>query len=241
MEKHRKDLVIAVDGYSSCGKSTFARTIAGALDYIYVDSGAMYRAATLYCMENGLFGQTAEPDPAEVEGLLSGLEITFRPVPGQGQSDTLLNGENVEERIRSMEVSAHVSYISTIPAVRKKMVLLQREMGEKGGIAMDGRDIGTVVFPGADIKIFMTATVDIRAMRRYKELLSKGVEEDLEQVKHNIEERDRIDSSRKDSPLEQADDAVLLDNSHMTPAQQMKWFFREFGEKLMTDGKADYH
>jgi cytidylate kinase len=226
--------IIAIDGYSSTGKSTFARRIADALGFLYVDSGAMYRAVTLHCMEKGLFDTTDSPDPEKVIALLDGTSIGFHRNPATEKNETYLNDRMVEEAIRSMEVSGHVSYISAIPAVRRRMVEIQRSMGQDGGVVMDGRDIGTVVYPDADIKIFMSADPAIRAERRRLELENKGQETDLESVMKNIEKRDRLDSGRKDSPLMQAPDAVLLDNSAMTVDEQMEWFFERFGDGIKT-------
>ena len=235
MESDTGRLIIAIDGHSSTGKSTYAKLIAKELNYIYVDSGAMYRAVTLFCMERGLFGQTDEPSRVAVVAELPGIYVTFRRNPETGINETCLNGRVVEKDIRTMAVSDHVSYISTIPEVREKMVALQREIGTEGGVVMDGRDIGTVVYPHADIKIFMTAGEEVRAERRRKELEEKGIEEDFEKVKKNIAERDRIDSGRATSPLIQAEDAVLLDNSEMTIPEQMEWFFRTFDAKLKAE------
>ncbi len=228
MKKRSHQLIIAIDGYSSTGKSTYAKLLASALNYIYVDSGAMYRVVTLHCMEKGLFNNTGEPDTALVIAELPAIHISFRRNPETGVNEACLNGRVVESEIRSMAVSGHVSYISTIAEVRRKMVALQRELGTEGGVVMDGRDIGTVVYPHAQIKIFMTAGVDVRAERRRKEMEEKGINEDFEKVRHNLSERDRIDSGREESPLKQADDAILLDNSHMTIEEQMDWFFKKF-------------
>lgn len=236
MQKQEKKLIIAIDGFSSTGKSTFAKLIAAELGYVYVDTGAMYRAVTLYCMEMGLFRNTESPDRKMVYGILPGIQISFRRNPETGQNETCLNDRIVEKEIRSMEVSGHVSYISTLADVRKKMVLQQREMGRQGGLVMDGRDIGTVVFPDADIKIFMTADEDVRAERRRKELEGKGILEDFNAVRANIAKRDRIDSGRAESPLKQAPDATVLDNSTMTLDEQMEWFFSTFSGKF--DGRA---
>ena len=218
--------IIAVDGFSSCGKSTFARLIAKELNYVYIDSGAMYRAVTLYCIENGLLAD----GNIRTERLLHSLNnITFRFMLNEqtGLQETWLNGRNVEKEIRSIEVSSIVSKISQIKEVRAKMVKLQREIGKNGGVVMDGRDIGTVVFPTAQMKIFMTAEPDVRALRRYKELLEKGMDVPLAEVSANIRMRDHEDENRKESPLRKAADAIVLDNSHMTIEQQMEWF-REF-------------
>jgi cytidylate kinase len=236
MTNHAKGLVIAIDGHSSTGKSSFAKLIAKELNYIYVDSGAMYRAVTLHCMEKGLFDHTDAPDKQLVIDELPAVKVSFRRDPDTGMNETCLDNRVVEKEIRSMAVSGNVSYISTIAEVREKMVALQREIGTEGGVVMDGRDIGTVVYPNAQIKIFMTAGVEVRAERRRKELEEKGINEDFEKVKKNISDRDRIDSGRETSPLRQADDAVLLDNSNMTIPEQMKWFFETFGERLKADG-----
>jgi len=229
--KRRNRAIITVDGYSSCGKSTFAKAIARELDYIYIDSGAMYRAVTLFCLRRG-FVSGGVADTAKIIGSLPEIEITFRKNNETGFNETLLNGESVERELRDREVSDNVSAVSTIAEVRAKMVELQRAMGARGGIVMDGRDIGTVVFPDAPIKIFMTATPAVRAQRRYLELVQKGMPADMTAVENNINDRDRIDSSRDISPLCQADDAVVLDNSEMTPEEQMVWFRKLFKEKL---------
>ncbi|MEX0981639.1 MAG: (d)CMP kinase [Bacteroidales bacterium] len=234
MVNNKGGLIIAIDGHSSTGKSTFAKLIAKRLNYIYVDSGAMYRAVTLHCMEKGLFDGGDDPAVALVVAELPHIFVSFRRNPETGVNETCLNDRVVEKEIRTMAVSDHVSYISTIAEVRKKMVALQREIGTEGGVVMDGRDIGTVVYPHADIKIFMTAGVEVRAERRRKELEEKGIEEDFEKVKKNIADRDRIDSGRETSPLKQADDAVILDNSEMTIPEQMDWFIERFGKVLQS-------
>ena len=223
MVTSRASLIIAVDGYSSCGKSTFAKAIARKMDYIYIDSGAMYRAVTLYSLRQEIISG----DKINLERLSSYLDkikIEFRGNSKMDRNELFLNGENVEEEIRTIGISEHVSDISKIKFVRKKMVKLQQEMGRKKGIVMDGRDIGTVVFPDADIKIFMTAEVDIRAERRYKELIEKGLQGSYDEVRKNIIKRDHIDENREASPLRKADDAITLDNSYMTPTEQMVWF-----------------
>ena len=218
----KNKLIIAIDGYSSCGKSTFARAIAEELNYIYIDSGAMYRTVTLYCMRRNFIGNGG----VNTEGILSELNdinIDFVYNSDTNIYETFLNSENVETEIRSMEVSAHVSRISQVPEVRSRLVELQREIGASRGIVMDGRDIGTVVFPDADIKIFMTATADIRAKRRFDELKEKGILSDFEEIKRNIIARDIADENRDISPLRRADDAVILDNSRMNVGEQMSW------------------
>jgi CMP/dCMP kinase len=217
-----KRLTIAIDGYSSCGKSTFAKAIARELNYLYIDSGAMYRAVTLYCLRNGFVGNNGINTPAIVADL-ENIHIDFVFNPDLGEYETHLNSENVENEIRSMEVTSHVSRISQISQVRSRMVQMQRQIGIFKGIVMDGRDIGTVVFPDADIKIFMTASVDIRAKRRYDELKAKGFVIDQEEIKNGIIARDIADENRDISPLRRADDAIVLDNSRMSVQQQMVW------------------
>jgi len=226
-----KKLIIAIDGYSSCGKSTFAKAIAKELSYIYIDSGAMYRAVTLYCMRNGL----VEGKDVRTESIITSLNdiyINFVYNPDISEYETYLNSENVEREIRGIEVSAHVSLISQIYEVRARMVELQRQIGVLKGIVMDGRDIGTVVFPDAEIKIFMTASVDIRAKRRFDELISKGEMIDFEEIKRNIIARDIADENRDISPLRRADDAIILDNSRMNVRQQMEWVMEIIEKKL---------
>ncbi|HJZ40332.1 MAG TPA: (d)CMP kinase [Bacteroidales bacterium] len=215
--------VIAVDGYSSCGKSTFARLIAQELGYIYIDSGAMYRAVALYCLENGIISGESL-DLELMQRSLGQISIQLKLNPGHGIQETWLNGRNVEEEIRSIAVSDVVSRISQVKTVREKMVSLQRKIGENGGVVMDGRDIGTIVFPEARLKIFMTADPDIRAKRRYDELVQKGVQVELSAVAQNVRMRDHEDENRKESPLVKARDAIVLDNSYMTLDQQMDWF-----------------
>ena len=217
-----KRLIIAVDGYSSCGKSTFARAIAKKLNYIYIDSGAMYRAVTLYCLRRKLVSEKS----INTRGIIAELDninIDFVFNPDIDGYETWLNSENVGDEIRNMEVSANVSAVSKIFEVRERMVQLQRQIGAFRGIVMDGRDIGTVVFPNADIKIFMTASVDIRAKRRYDELKGKGMPADPEEIRKNIVARDIADENRDISPLRRADDAIVLDNTRMTVREQMDW------------------
>lgn len=217
-------MIITIDGYSSCGKSTFAKNIARELKILYVDSGAMYRGVTLFCIENEFIGKDFFKKDLLIKNL-SSIQLSFSFSQNDGTSQRLmLNGKDVEEQIRSMKVSSHVSEVSTIREVRERMVQLQRNYGKNQSIVMDGRDIGTVVFPGAELKIFMTAELNVRAFRRHKELLEKGIKLDFEEVKLNLAERDRIDSSREFSPLSKAKDAILLDNSEMTMEDQMKWF-----------------
>ncbi len=232
----KKKLIIAIDGYSSCGKSTFARAIAKELNYIYIDSGAMYRAVTLYSLRRKLVG-TGVIHEQSIIGELKDIHIEFVYNPDISEYETFLNSENVEREIRGIEVSAHVSRVSQIPEVRYRMVELQRQIGVFKGIVMDGRDIGTVVFPDADLKIFMTASVDIRAQRRYDELKTKGLNIDLEEIRKNIIARDITDENRDISPLRRADDAVILDNSRMSVGEQMDWVMRIIKDK--TDGSRN--
>lgn len=217
-----KKLTIAIDGYSSCGKSTFARAIAKELNYLYIDSGAMYRAVTLFCLRAGHVGSSFLNRQA-IAAEIDNIHIDFVFNPDLGEYETCLNSENVEKEIRSIEVTSYVSLISQIPEVRSGMVRQQRQIGVFKGIVMDGRDIGTVVFPDADIKIFMTAAVDVRAKRRYDELRARGLAVDLEEVREGIISRDIADENRDISPLRKAADAITLDNSRMTVQQQMQW------------------
>lgn len=217
-------IIIAIDGYSSTGKSTFAKKIARRLGYIYIDTGAMYRSVTLYAMQNGMIDEQANIDKATMIRSLPNIHIEFKFNESKGISDTYLNGNNVEQQIRSIEVSQHVSAISTIPEVREEMVRQQQLMGKDKGLVMDGRDIGTVVFPAAELKIFMTADPKVRAQRRYDELIAKGDKVTLDEIEQNILQRDYTDSNRQTSPLRKADDAIVLDNSNMTPEEQLKWF-----------------
>lgn len=218
-----KKIIIAIDGYSSCGKSTFAKAVAARLGYLFIDTGAMYRAVTLYAMRHGI-----ADDPAAVVAALPQMRIEFRFNPASGRSDVYLNGENVEAEIRRIDVSNRVSAVSGIPEVREKLVAMQQEMGRAKGVVMDGRDIGTVVFPEAELKIFMTADPKVRAERRYKEQVAKGEPVSMEEVERNIRDRDRQDESRAVSPLRRAEDAVVLDNSSMSLAEQMTWIENQF-------------
>jgi len=225
-----KKLIIAIDGYSSCGKSTFAKAIARELNYLYIDSGAMYRAVTLYCLRKGYAGR-GEVKLKDILADIGEIDICFVYNPDIGEYETCLNNENVEREIRGIEVSSHVSRISQIPEVREKMVELQRQIGVFKGIVMDGRDIGTVVFPDADLKIFMTASVDIRAKRRYDELKAKNIHVDPEEIRENIIARDIADENRDISPLRKAEDAIVLDNSRMTVEEQMEWVMEIIAKK----------
>ena len=222
-----KKIVIALDGFSSCGKSTFAKAIAARLGYIFIDTGAMYRAVTLYALEQGAI-RSGIVDEDAVEALLPQIEITFRFNPSRGASDIYVNGDLVEGRIRSIEVSNCVSSVSSIGAVREKLVAMQQRMGRDRGVVMDGRDIGTVVFPDAELKIFMTADPQVRAERRYAELTAKGDKVTLEDIVENVISRDEADMNRAISPLRQAEDAIVLDNSYMSVEEQMEWFMERY-------------
>lgn len=217
-----KRIVIAIDGYSSCGKSTFAKAIAARLGYIFIDTGAMYRAVTLHALTHGAI-RSGIVHEEEVVALLDSVDISFRFNRERGASDIYVNGDLVEGRIRTIEVSNCVSRVSAIPAVRAKLVAMQQEMGRRRGVVMDGRDIGTVVFPDAELKIFMTADPAVRARRRYDELTAKGQQVSYEEIERNIRDRDYQDEHRAIAPLRKAADAVVLDNSHMTVAEQMTW------------------
>lgn len=220
-------IIIAIDGHSSCGKSTFAKAIAARLGYIFIDTGAMYRAVTLYALEHGAI-KSCITDEDMIESMLDDININFRFNPERGASDIYVNGEMVEGKIRTIEVSNCVSAVSSIGAVRRKLVAMQQQMGRNGGVVMDGRDIGTVVFPDAELKIYMTADAMVRAERRYKELTAKGDNVSLEEIYENVVSRDKADMTRAISPLRKADDAIVLDNSHMSVEEQMEWFDREF-------------
>jgi len=226
-----KKITIAIDGHSSCGKSTMAKDLARRVGYIYVDTGAMYRSVTLYALRNGLFNEDGSIKTCELEQQMPQIRITFQLNPETGRPDTYLNGECVEQTIRSLEVSNHVSPIAALPFVRTAMVAQQQAMGQDGGIVMDGRDIGTVVFPHAELKVFVTASAEVRAQRRYDELQQKGMPADYDEILRNVQERDYIDSHREVSPLRQADDALLLDNSHMTIPEQNEWLMQRFLER----------
>ncbi len=223
-----KKIVIAIDGFSSCGKSTMAKDLAREIGYIYVDTGAMYRSVTLYALRNNMFGDDGKVDEARLHDAIDNIEIAFRLNDETGRPDTLLNGECVEKDIRGLEVSSKVSLIAALPFVREKLVKEQQKMGLAKGIVMDGRDIGTVVFPQAELKIFVTASAEVRAQRRYDELMAKGMPADFEDILKNVQERDYMDSHRAVSPLRKADDAIELDNSHMTIAEQKAWLMEKF-------------
>ena len=223
-----KKITIAIDGHSSCGKSTMAKDLARRVGYIYVDTGAMYRSVTLYALRHDLFREDGTILTDELEEALKDILIEQKLV--DGKTTTFLNGENVELEIRSLEVSNHVSPIAALPFVRTALVAQQQRMGQEGGIVMDGRDIGTVVFPNAELKIFVTASAEVRAQRRYDELKEKGMPADYDDILKNVQERNYIDSHREVSPLRQADDALLLDNSHMTIPEQNEWLMQRFEE-----------
>ena len=226
-----KRITIAIDGFSSCGKSTMAKQLAKEIGYIYVDSGAMYRAVTLLALRNHLFASDGTIDEPALAKWLEKTEIEFKLNKKTRLPETYLNGENVENDIRSMEVSSHVSPIAVIPFVRKAMVALQQKMGSGKGIVMDGRDIGTTVFPDAEMKVFVTASDRVRAQRRYDELIAKGENADFDAVLANVRQRDYIDSHREVSPLRQAADAVVLDNSQLTREQQLAWLLQLYQER----------
>lgn len=224
---NNKKIVIAVDGFSSCGKSTFAKMVAARLGYIFIDTGAMYRAVTLYALEHGAFTNGILNEEMLV-GMLDDIHIDFRFNPERGASDIYVDGEWVEGKIRTIEVSNLVSAVSAVGEVRKRLVAMQQRMGRDKGVVMDGRDIGTVVFPDAELKIFMTADPEVRAERRYLELSAKGEEVSREEIVENIRQRDHLDQNRAISPLRKADDAVVLDNGGMTLEEEMEWFDKVF-------------
>jgi cytidylate kinase len=222
-----KKFAIAIDGFSSCGKSTMAKSLAKEIGYIYIDSGAMYRAVTLYCIENGLI-EDGEIRTEILKEDLKRINISFKINAETGQPDTYLNAENVENKIRTMLVSSMVSQVSALDFVRSAMVEQQQKMGKEKGIVMDGRDIGTTVFPDAELKIFVTASAEVRAQRRFDELKSKGQEASYDEILHNVKQRDYLDQNREVSPLRQASDAILLDNSTLTIEEQKAWLINQF-------------
>lgn len=226
-----KKIIVAIDGHSSCGKSTMAKSLAAQVGYIYVDTGAMYRAVTLFAMRQGLFDAQGQPDAARLEALVPEIEVSFRLDPTTNLPLVCLNGEVVEEEVRTLEVSSHVSAIAALPFVREALTRQQQRMGEEKGIVMDGRDIGTVVFPQAELKVFVTASAEVRAQRRFLELTAKGQTVAFEDILRNVQERDYIDSHREVAPLRQADDALVLDNSEMTREEQMQWLLDRFEER----------
>ena len=227
-----KKITIAIDGYSSCGKSTMAKDLAREIGYIYIDTGAMYRAVTLYALRQGYFNSDGTVKTDELEHNMEKIHISFKLVSGIPK--TYLNKELVEYDIRTLEVSSHVSPIAAIPFVRKALVAQQQAMGKDKGIVMDGRDIGTTVFPEAELKIFVTAKSSIRAQRRFEELKEKGMPADFDAIKKNVEERDYIDTHREVSPLRKADDAIELDNSMMTISEQKQWLMDKYHNIIKT-------
>ena len=228
-----KRITIAIDGHSSCGKSTMAKDLAREVGYVYVDTGAMYRSVTLYALRHGLFNEDGSVKTAELEAEMPNIQISFRFNRETGRPDTYLNGKRVEDEIRSLEVSNHVSPIAAVPFVRAAMVAQQQQMGKDKGVVMDGRDIGTTVFPDAELKVFVTASAEVRAQRRFDELKAKGMPADYEDILKNVQERDYIDSHREVSPLRKADDAILLDNSNMTIDEQREWLIERFTERTL--------
>jgi len=227
-----KKITIAIDGFSSCGKSTMAKDLAKKLGYVYVDTGAMYRAVTLYAMRNGLFNADGSVKTADLERQMNKINITFKLNKRAERPDTYLNNELVENDIRTLEVSNHVSQIAAVPFIREAMVAQQQRMGKDKGVVMDGRDIGTTVFPEAELKVFVTASAEVRAQRRYDELKEKGMPADFNDILKNVQERDYIDSHREVSPLRKAPDAIELDNSHMTIAEQSAWLMEQVEQKI---------
>ena len=223
-----KPIIIAIDGFSSCGKSTMAKDLARSVGYIYVDTGAMYRAVTLYALRHNMFNTDGTVKVDDLEKAMADIHISFEVNSKTGRNDAFLNGEDVEDDIRSMAVAGHVSPIAAIPFVRKALVAQQQAMGTKKGIVMDGRDIGTTVFPEAELKIFVTASPVVRAERRYAELQGKGLKVNFNDILRNEKERDYIDTHREASPLRKADDAIELDNSNMTIEEQREWLLEKF-------------
>ena len=229
-------ITVAIDGYSSCGKSTLAKDIAHRLDYIYIDTGAMYRAVTLYCLKSNLITADGK-EVYKIEEFLDDININFQCDPVSKKCEVFLNGEKVENEIRSMTVANNVSLVSSIKEVREKLVSIQRELGKAKGVVMDGRDIGSVVFPDAELKLFVTADAEVRAKRRYNELRGKGDKVSLEEIKHNLEQRDHIDSNRKESPLVQAEDAIIIDTTDLTRAIQADMAYDLVMERVQLKGR----
>ncbi len=223
-----KKITIAIDGHSSCGKSTMAKDLARKIGYVYVDTGAMYRAVTLYALRNNLFDADGSIKEDELKSRMGDISISFWLNTATGRPDTYLNGENVEQEIRTMQVSNRVSPIAALPFVRQALVAQQQAMGKEKGVVMDGRDIGTTVFPDAELKVFVTASAEVRAQRRYDELKAKGMQADYNDILKNVQERDYIDSHRPTSPLRKADDAIELDNSNMTVDEQNDWLMEKY-------------
>lgn len=230
-----KKIVIAIDGYSSCGKSTMAKNLARQLGYVYVDTGAMYRAVTLYALRHQLFEADGEVDATSLQRAMPDIRISFQFNAQTGKPDTYLNDELVEQEIRTMQVSERVSKIAALPFVRTALVAQQQRMGKDKGIVMDGRDIGTVVFPHAELKIFVTASAEVRAQRRYDELQQKGMPARYDDILKNVQERDYIDSHREVSPLRKAEDAIELDNSNLTIDEQQQWLLQQV-DKVLQQG-----
>lgn len=226
-------ITVAIDGYSSCGKSTLAKALAQKLNYNYIDTGAMYRAVTIYCLRNDIINDSTLDLP-KLFASLNDIEVSFKYNTTNKTSEVFLNGEHVEREIRTMQVADNVSSISSIREVREKMVILQREMGKEKGVIMDGRDIGSHVFPSAELKLFMTADCDVRTQRRLNELSSKGEYHSFEDVKHNLEKRDHDDTTRKENPLRQADDAIVLDNTDISKEEQLEFVIKLIDDLLLT-------
>lgn len=223
-----KKITIAIDGHSSCGKSTMAKDLAKETGYVYIDTGAMYRAVTLFAIRNGIFDNDNKVNEELLKNKMDDINISFRFNPEKGRPDTYLNGKYVEDDIRGMEVSSRVSHIAAIPFVREIMVEQQKQMGRDKGVVMDGRDVGTVIFPDAELKLFVTASAEVRAQRRFDELTAKGETVDFNDILKNVQERDYIDTHREVGPLKKADDAIVLDNSNMTIEEQKKWLMEKF-------------
>lgn len=226
-----KKIVVAIDGFSSCGKSTLAKALAKEVGYAYVDTGAMYRSVALYCLRNGLI-EEGKVDEEKLAEAMPSIQISFQYNSENQRNETYLNGENVEEEIRSLAVSNVVSIVSAIGFVRRAMVAQQQSFSKEKGVVMDGRDIGTVVFPDAELKVFVTARAEVRAQRRFLELSAKGDSATFEEVLENVKQRDYLDQNREESPLRQAEDAILLDNSEMTIPQQNEWLLARFNETV---------
>ena len=224
-----KKITVAIDGYSSSGKSTMARRLAASVGYRYIDSGAMYRAVALYALEHGMIDAEGKPDSNAIASALPDIEIDFA-LQTDGSQHTVLDGKDVESEIRCLRVSEAVSSVAAIPAVRKALTAMQKQMGQGGGIVMDGRDIGTAVFPDAELKIFVNASAETRAQRRFKEMVEKGIPATYQEVLANVAHRDHIDTTRAESPLRRADNAIALDNSAMTPEQQDAWLMVQFNK-----------
>jgi CMP/dCMP kinase len=225
-------IIIAIDGHSACGKSTLAKALAKELKYIYVDSGAMYRAVTYYCLQKGML-ESSEKLEERISLILDEINISFTYNSPKGFSETYLNGLNVEDEIRTLEVSQYVSEVSTIKSVREKLVQFQQKLGKNKGVVMDGRDIGTVVFPDAELKLWITASLEVRTARRYKELIEKGHVVTVDEVRENVLLRDQIDSTRTESPLKRADDAVDIDNSHLSKEETLRTAIRLVEERIL--------